>query len=213
MRFHVQSACSHLYKFEYKVLKLINNSSGYRPVARTLLGGERMSASGTKSRAPQAREGRGVWGYPSSGNFEKDGYLRQHFVHFEDSLLGNKAGKSEEHKLECIIRIKLESHNLVQNIPHEPTIIYYHYYGIQNKGRLLLSNFAQLYYNTFLSVFAIFIVTTDTSTTNQCCLVQGVIYSNYTSLLVTIKALYSNQKGGYCFHYLVFTFDLRDKFF
>ena len=30
-------------------------------------------------------------------NFEKIGYLRQHFVHFEDSLLGNKAGKSEGH--------------------------------------------------------------------------------------------------------------------
>ena len=27
--------------------------------------------------------------------FEKIGYLRQHFVRFEDGLLGNKAGKTE----------------------------------------------------------------------------------------------------------------------
>ena len=60
-------------------------------------------------------------GYPSPGNFEKIGYLRQHFVRFEDSLLGNKAGKSEGHELECIIEINLESHNLVQNILHEST--------------------------------------------------------------------------------------------
>ena len=65
-----------------------------------------ISASGTKSRAPQARECRGVWGYPPPGNFEKTGYLRQHFV------LGNKAGKSEGHYVECIIEINLESHNL-----------------------------------------------------------------------------------------------------
>ena len=44
----------------------------------------------------------------------------------------------------------------------------------KTKGRLLLSNLAQLYYNTFLSIFAIIIVTTDTSTTYHCCLVQGV---------------------------------------
>ena len=54
-----------------------------------------MSAPVTKSRAPQARERKGVWGYPPPGNFEKTGYLRQHFMRFEDSLLGNKAGKSE----------------------------------------------------------------------------------------------------------------------
>ena len=30
-----------------------------------------MSASGTKSRAPLARERRGVWGYRPPGNFEK----------------------------------------------------------------------------------------------------------------------------------------------
>ena len=47
--------------------------------------------------------------------------LSQHFVHFEDSLLGNKAGKSEGHNVECIIEINLESYNLVQNIPHEST--------------------------------------------------------------------------------------------
>ena len=52
---------------------------------------------------------------------KKIGYLRQHFVHFEGSLLGNKAGKSEGHKVECIIEINLESHNLVQNIPHKST--------------------------------------------------------------------------------------------
>ena len=63
-------------------------------------GGVRMSASDTLSRAPQ-NVGLGVgWGggYPSPGNFEKKkGYLRQLFVRFEDSLLGNKAGKSEGH--------------------------------------------------------------------------------------------------------------------
>ena len=37
------------------------------------------------------------WGFPPPGNFEKICYLRQHFVHFEDSLLGNEAGKSEGH--------------------------------------------------------------------------------------------------------------------
>ena len=63
-----------------------------------------MSTSGTESRAPQARERRGVWGYPPPGNFEKIGYPRLHFVRFENSLLGSKAGKR---------------HNLVQNIPHE----------------------------------------------------------------------------------------------
>ena len=42
-------------------------------------------------------ERRGVWGYPPPGNFEKMGYLRQHFVQFEDSLKRNKAGKSEGH--------------------------------------------------------------------------------------------------------------------
>ena len=60
-----------------------------------------------------------VWGYPPQGNFEKIGYLRQHFVHFEDGLFGNKVGKSERHKMECIIETYLESHNLVQNKPHE----------------------------------------------------------------------------------------------
>ena len=43
------------------------------------------------------RERRGVLGYPPPGNFEETGYLRQHSVRFEDSLLGNKAGKSERH--------------------------------------------------------------------------------------------------------------------
>ena len=52
-----------------------------------------MSASGTSP----ARQLRGVWGYPPPGNFEKIGYLGQHFVRFEDRLLGNKAGKSEGH--------------------------------------------------------------------------------------------------------------------
>ena len=67
------------------------------------------------------RELRGVWGNPPPGNFKKIGNLRQHFVHFEDSLLGNKAGKSEGHKVECIIEINLEPHNVVQNIPNKPT--------------------------------------------------------------------------------------------
>ena len=35
-------------------------------------------------------------------------------MRFEDSLLGNKAGKSEGHYVECIIEINQESHNLVQ---------------------------------------------------------------------------------------------------
>ena len=56
-----------------------------------------MSASGTESRAPQARERRGVKGYPPPGNFEKISYLRLYFVRFEKGLLGNKAGKSEGH--------------------------------------------------------------------------------------------------------------------
>ena len=37
------------------------------------------------------------------------------------NLLGNKAGRSEGYKVECIIESNLESHNLVQNIPHEST--------------------------------------------------------------------------------------------
>ena len=37
-----------------------------------------------------------VWWYPPPGNFETLGYLRQHFVRFEDNLLGNKAGKKSE---------------------------------------------------------------------------------------------------------------------
>ena len=45
-----------------------------------------MSASGTESRAVQARERRGC-----------EGYLSLHFVRFEYSLLGKKAGKSEGH--------------------------------------------------------------------------------------------------------------------
>ena len=49
-----------------------------------------MSASGAKCRALPARARRGVWGYSSPENFEKMGYLRPHFVRFEDSLLGNK---------------------------------------------------------------------------------------------------------------------------
>ena len=56
-------------------------------------GGVHMSASGTESRALQARERRGVWGYPPPGNFEKIGYLTLHFMRFENSLLGNKAGQ------------------------------------------------------------------------------------------------------------------------
>ena len=58
-----------------------------------------MSASGAKCRAPQARARRGVWGYSSPENFEKIGYLKPHFVRFEDSLedslLGNKPYKGE----------------------------------------------------------------------------------------------------------------------
>ena len=54
-----------------------------------------MSASGAKCRAPQARAQRGVWGHSPPKNFEKIGYLRPHFVRFEDSLLGNKTYKGE----------------------------------------------------------------------------------------------------------------------
>ena len=36
---------------------------------------------------------KGVWGYSPPENFEKMGYLRPHFVRFEDSLLGNKPYK------------------------------------------------------------------------------------------------------------------------
>ena len=54
-----------------------------------------MSASGAKCRAPQPRARRGVWGYSPPENFEKIGYLRPHFVRFEDSLLGNKPYKGE----------------------------------------------------------------------------------------------------------------------
>ena len=35
--------------------------------------------------------------------------IRQHFVRFEDSLLGNKAGKSEGHQVECTIESNLAS--------------------------------------------------------------------------------------------------------
>ena len=55
---------------------------------------------------------------------KKIGHLRQHFVRFEDSFLGNKAGKSEGHSVECIIEINLESHNLVQNDPKYTIRIY-----------------------------------------------------------------------------------------
>ena len=54
-----------------------------------------MSASSVKCQAPQARARRGVWGYSPPENFEKIGYLRPHFVRFEDSLLGNKPYKGE----------------------------------------------------------------------------------------------------------------------
>ena len=47
------------------------------------------------------------------------GHLSQHFVRFEDSLLRNKAGKSDGQLGR--IEINIESHNLVQNIPHEST--------------------------------------------------------------------------------------------
>ena len=69
-----------------------------RPVARTVHGGGggvHMSASGTKPRAPQARELRGCGGILPQEILKKTGYLRLHFVRFEDSLLGNKAGRSE----------------------------------------------------------------------------------------------------------------------
>ena len=36
-------------------------------------------------------------GVSTPGSFAKKGYLRQHFVRFEDSLLEKKAGKGEEH--------------------------------------------------------------------------------------------------------------------
>ena len=40
----------------------------------------------------------GGLGYPPPENFEKMGYLRPHFVRFEDSLLGNKPYKGESSK-------------------------------------------------------------------------------------------------------------------
>ena len=57
-----------------------------------------MSDSGAKCRVPQARACRGVWGYFPPENVEKMGYLRPHFVRFEDSLLGNKPYKGEGSK-------------------------------------------------------------------------------------------------------------------
>ena len=57
-----------------------------------------MSGSGAKCRAPQPRACRGVWGYSPPENFEKMGYLRPHFVRFEDSLFGNKPYKDEGSK-------------------------------------------------------------------------------------------------------------------
>ena len=53
-----------------------------------------------KSREPQVRErrvGGGLGGILPQEIFKKIGYLRQHFVRFEDSLLGNKPGKSKGH--------------------------------------------------------------------------------------------------------------------
>ena len=63
----------------------------------------RISASGAKCRAPQARAQRGGLGVfppppPLPENFEKMGYLSPHFVRFEDSLLGNKPYKGEGNK-------------------------------------------------------------------------------------------------------------------
>ena len=60
-----------------------------------------MTASGAKCREPQAGpqgRGGGVWGYSPPEKFEKMGYLRPHFVRFEDSLLGNKPYKGEGSK-------------------------------------------------------------------------------------------------------------------
>ena len=57
--------------------------------------GVRMSASGAKCGAPQARAPRGIWRYSPPENFEKMDNLRPHFVRFEDSLLGNKPYKGE----------------------------------------------------------------------------------------------------------------------
>ena len=54
-----------------------------------------MSTSSAKCQALQMRAGRGVWGYFPPENFEKMGYLRQQFVRFEDSLLGNNPYKGE----------------------------------------------------------------------------------------------------------------------
>ena len=57
-----------------------------------------MSASSPKCRAPHTRARRGVWGYSPPDNFEKMGYLRPHFLRFEDSLLGNKPYKGKGSK-------------------------------------------------------------------------------------------------------------------
>ena len=57
----------------------------------------RMSASGSEFRALQAREHRGCGGILPQEILKKICYLRLHFVRFEESLLGNKAFKSEGH--------------------------------------------------------------------------------------------------------------------
>ena len=92
-------------KFEtcWSLVKILHcatnwNRYRYRPVTRIFTGGVRLSASGAKSRAPKARARRGVWGYPPQEIFKKMGYLRPHFVRFEDSLLRNKADKGEGSK-------------------------------------------------------------------------------------------------------------------
>ena len=75
-----------------------------RPVARIFAGGGggggvvRMSASGAKYRAPQARARRGLWGCSPPKKIEKMGHLKPHLVRFEDSLLGNKPHKGEGSK-------------------------------------------------------------------------------------------------------------------
>ena len=54
---------------------------------------------GVRISGPSASpKGGGVCGYAPPGKFEKMGYLRLHFMRFEDSLLGNKPYKAEGSK-------------------------------------------------------------------------------------------------------------------
>ena len=68
---------------------------GSRLIARISHGEVRIRTVGTYQRAPQAQSCREVWGILHRKIFEKLDCLRQHFMRFEGSLIGNKAAKSE----------------------------------------------------------------------------------------------------------------------